>query len=67
MWIKRRVTLGLSPIEANYLLGALDIWIEGYTDTVDDADDHDSVVSLMEDLDVGLVIRDRLFRRMTKV
>ena len=67
MWIKRRVSLALSQKEANYLLGALDIWIEGYTDTVDDADDHDSVLSLMKDLDIGLVIRDRLFRKITKV
>ena len=57
--------LRLSQTEAQYVQDILDLWIDGYKDTAEDAEDGEVPV-LMDQMEVAMRVRERIRRRVRR-
>jgi len=60
------ITPRLTLTEAMYLMDVLDIWIDGYKDTADEAENNTEVSELMGQMDIGMSVRSKLFRKLRR-
>lgn len=60
---KTKLHLRLSTKEAEYLLDALDVWIDGYKDTAGVAEDEE-IQGLYDSMAVAIDVRQRLWKEL---